>query len=258
MHAALHRTAQSCRLQYLSLPRVSNTRKSITAGSVVKRGVNSMASTELPERARAVLEYWFGPEFATSEESFVPKDKMRLWFQGGPDVDQYITEHFGNDVRLVGEGKYDSWSHNGNPLSTLAGIVLMDQFTRNIHRGQPAAFQLDSQALAWADRAVAEGADQRLPPMLRYFVYMPYMHAEDLAVQERGVQLFRTATETTAAAGPACAAAASCLRMALSYAEAHRDVIASWGRFPHRNAILGRESTAAEVAGLADGSIKKF
>ncbi|EFJ42015.1 hypothetical protein VOLCADRAFT_119548, partial [Volvox carteri f. nagariensis] len=104
----------------------------------------------------------------------------------------------------------------------------------------------------------AEGADKALPAMVRYFAYMPYMHAEDLEAQERGVQLFRVAAETTEAAGPAAAAAAKALRNALSYMEAHRNVVAAWGRFPHRNTVLGRTSTAEELAGLADGSIAKF
>ncbi|KXZ51363.1 hypothetical protein GPECTOR_13g852 [Gonium pectorale] len=218
---------------------------------------NSVASDTLPERARVVLEYWFGPGFAKADNTFAPRDKMKLWFGGGKEVDEYITATFGADVRHVAEGQYDSWRDAG-PLSLLAGVILMDQFSRNIYRNTPQAFALDAKALDWVEGAVASGADAQLPAMLRYFAYMPYMHAEDLAMQERGVQLFRAAAEATAAEGPAAADAAGSLRAALGYAEAHRDMVAAWGRFPHRNAILGRASTPAEEAGLADGSIKKF
>ncbi|GIM06003.1 hypothetical protein Vretimale_10411, partial [Volvox reticuliferus] len=137
----------------------------------------------IPDVARAVLEYWFGPNFETADDSFVPRDKMQIWFRGTPDVDQYITEHFGRHVQHVSEGLYDSW-REGSPLSLLAGIILMDQFSRNIYRGTPGAFALDRKALSWADYAVESGADKSLPAMLRYFAYMPYMHAEDLAAQE--------------------------------------------------------------------------
>ncbi|GIL52138.1 hypothetical protein Vafri_8062 [Volvox africanus] len=211
----------------------------------------------IPDRARAVLEYWFGPDYVTADDTFVPRDKMQIWFRGTPDVDQSITEHFGGDVQHMREGLYDSW-REGGPLSLLAGIILMDQFSRNIYRGKPEAFALDNKALSWADLAAETGADRSLPAMLRYFAYMPYMHAEDLAAQERGVELFRAAAEAAAAAGPAAASAANALRTALKYSEAHRDVIAKWGRFPHRNAALGRPSTPEELSGLADGSIAKF
>ncbi|KAG2440776.1 hypothetical protein HXX76_003632 [Chlamydomonas incerta] len=208
------------------------------------------------DRAEAVLEYWFGPGVATADDSYVPKDKMKLWFMGGPEVDQYITEHFSADVEAVRDGTYDDWRSAASPRTTAAGIILMDQFTRNIFRGKPEAFALDGKALSWSQQAVADGSAAKLPAILKYFVLMPYMHSEELAVQEAGVVLFRQAAEAAEAGGHQ--AAAGVLRGALSYQEAHRDVIKAWGRFPHRNAILGRASTLEELAGLADGSIKKF
>ncbi|GLC52465.1 hypothetical protein PLESTB_000632000 [Pleodorina starrii] len=247
--------SRSRSLSYVTTgPHFKRTGESLSAGT---KSEWTMALSDIPERSQAVLEYWFGPGYAAADDSFLPRDKMGLWFRGSPEIDQYITEAFGADVQKVGEGLYDSW-RDGPPLSLLAGIILMDQFSRNIHRGRPEAFALDSKALAWADHAVATGADRALPAILRYFVYMPYMHAEDLAAQERGVQLFLAAAEATEAAGPDAAGAAGALRMALSYAEAHRDVVAAWGRFPHRNAALGRASSPEELAGLADGTIKKF
>ncbi|KAG2442026.1 hypothetical protein HYH02_009818 [Chlamydomonas schloesseri] len=208
------------------------------------------------DRVNAVLEYWFGSGVATADNDYVPDDKRKLWFGGGPEVDQYITEHFGADVEAVADGTYDEWCSAAQPRATVAGIILMDQFTRNIYRGKPEAFSLDGKALSWAQQAVADGSAAQLPAVLRYFLLMPYMHSEDLAVQEAGVVLFREAAEAAEAGGHK--AAAGVLRGALAYQEAHRDVVKAWGRFPHRNAILGRASTPQELAGLADGSIRKF
>ncbi|KAG2496755.1 hypothetical protein HYH03_005164 [Edaphochlamys debaryana] len=143
-------------------------------------------------------------------------------------------------------------------FSIVAGIILMDQFTRNAYRGTPRAFSLDTKALEWADFAVASGTDKKLPAILRIFSYFPYMHSEDLAVQEKGVGLYRSAAEKYEAGGDRTVAAGAKCREALSYAEGHRDLIARWGRFPHRNAVLGRESTPEEAAGLADGSIRTY
>ncbi|PNH07879.1 hypothetical protein TSOC_005656, partial [Tetrabaena socialis] len=146
----------------------------------------------------------------------------------------YITEQFSTDLKAAAAGQYDSWL-TGGPLSGLAGIILMDQLSR------------------WGN----SGGDASLPLMLRYFAYMPYVHADDLAMQEKGVGLFRAAT-AAAEAAPGGEEAARLLRSQLAYAEAHRDIVARWGRFPHRNVVLGRPSTADEVAGLADGSIRTF
>ncbi len=122
----------------------------------------------------------------------------------------------------------------------LAEILLLDQFTRNIFRGQPRAFAGDARALALAQALVASGADQALTTIERWFAYLPFEHAESLPLQDESVRLFT-----------ALAAEDERLADALDYAQRHRDVIRRFGRFPHRNAVLGRPSTADERDYLA-------
>ncbi|EGJ09435.1 hypothetical protein RBXJA2T_03868 [Rubrivivax benzoatilyticus JA2 = ATCC BAA-35] len=122
----------------------------------------------------------------------------------------------------------------------LAEILLLDQFTRNIFRGQPRAFAGDARALALAQALVASGADRALTTIERWFAYLPFEHAESLPLQDESVRLFT-----------ALAAEDERLADALDYAQRHRDVIRRFGRFPHRNAVLGRPSTADERDYLA-------
>ena len=122
----------------------------------------------------------------------------------------------------------------------LAEILLLDQFTRNIFRGQPRAFAGDARALALAQALVASGADRALTTIERWFAYLPFEHAESLPLQDKSVRLFT-----------ALAAEDERLADALDYAQRHRDVIRRFGRFPHRNAVLGRPSTADERDYLA-------
>lgn len=207
----------------------------------------------IPERADAVLSYWFGPAYKTAGKDFFPGDKMGLWFRGGREIDEHITTNFGADLEAMGRGEYDAWRDIG-PLSLLAGVVIADQFSRNVHRGTPKAFALDPKSLSWALHAMDTGAYEAVPHIMRLFLLLPLEHSEALADQERCVDMNRKELEQLAGhpvlAGP--------YANFLQYAEAHRNVIKTWGRFPHRNAILGRENTPEEAAGLADGSIAKF
>jgi uncharacterized protein (DUF924 family) len=176
----------------------------------------------------SVIGFWFGAADALDDR----------WFGGGPAFDREIAARFGADVDAALDGRLDGWA--ATPEGALALIVLLDQFTRNVHRGTPRAFAGDARALALARRMVAAGADLALPPLRRWFAYMPFEHAEDAAVQDEGVRLFE---RLAADAGVHREALAD----ALAYARRHRDVVARFGRFPHRNDILGRASTAAEV-----------
>src|SRR5262249_43076144 len=132
---------------------------------------------------------------------------------------------------------YESWLIE--PHGALACVLLLDQFTRNIHRGTPEAFAGDGRALGIAQRVVTSGEDGQLKRHERSFLYLPYEHSEDPEVQEQSIPLFTRLRDETGLTGP------------LEWALKHAAVIRRFGRFPHRNAILGRPSTAEEIAFLA-------
>lgn len=193
------------------------------------------------ERSEAILEFWFGPR-TQLEANRVPDEKIAMWFSGGPELDEEISERFGEDLQRAGRGEYDHWAKL--PYGRLALIVTLDQFSRNIHRGSPRAFAYDDQALSFALDGIDDGHDQQLPLFGRTFLYMPLEHSEELGHQERCVQLMEELVEEAPIGQRAL------FEGALEYAEKHRDIIAEFGRFPHRNPILDRESTAEEIAYL--------
>lgn len=177
----------------------------------------------------SVLDFWFGdrtdPEYG--------KDR-KAWFAKDEAFDAEIGHRFGATIEQALRGELDAWAAEAR--SALARIVLLDQFTRNAFRDTPRAFAGDALALAAASRMVGERSDQALPTFMRAFVYMPFEHAEGLAMQDEAVRLFiRLVAEDPAEASK------------LDYAHRHRAVIERFGRFPHRNAILGRQSTAEEI-----------
>jgi uncharacterized protein (DUF924 family) len=176
--------------------------------------------------AKAVLDFWFGaPPFVSRPE----------WFRKDPAFDETIRGRFGALVDAAIDGRL-GWGREDR----LAEILLLDQFPRNLFRGQARAFAGDARARALALALIDEGADAALHLLQRWFVYLPLEHAEDLGLQDRCVAL----CAALAAASPEMASM-------LDYAERHRDVIRRFGRFPHRNAALGRASTPDEVAYLA-------
>ena len=177
-----------------------------------------------------VLAFWFGAP-GTAGYGQVHAE----WFNGGRDFDEDIARRFGPLIGQAVAGGLCEWDLAGPP-GVLARILVLDQFTRNAHRGTPAAFAGDVLALDAARKLVDTAADQALEPIERWFAYMPFMHAEELEAQERCVQLF----SALAALDPA-------FDNALDYARRHRDVIARFGRFPHRNEILGRAATGDEL-----------
>ena len=179
---------------------------------------------------RDVLDFWFGA--ADSPEYGKARD---LWFKKSDATDATIRARFGADVEAALAGERDGWA--GGPRETLALLLLLDQFTRNIFRDTPRAFAGDAQALALARALVSGGDDRRLAPVERRFVYLPFEHAESLPMQEEAVRLNRQLV-------------AEGQGDSLEWAQKHYDVIARFGRFPHRNAILGRASTPEEIAFL--------
>ncbi len=189
------------------------------------------------DAAGDVLDYWFG---ALDRQGMPDPGRHRLWFGYDPETDRDCAQQFGDAVGRAVAGSLDHWADTDDGLVAL--IVLLDQFTRNIFRGEPGAFSGDQRALRAALDCIDSGREHRLPTIHRVFVYLPLEHSEELALQERCVRLF---DQLVADAGDH--------RIAdfRRYAIAHRDVIARFGRFPHRNAVLGRNSSAEELAFLA-------
>ncbi|MEO7917107.1 MAG: DUF924 family protein [Dokdonella sp.] len=192
-------------------------------------------------RTDDILNFWLGDDFPSA--AAVKRGGQR-WFVKDAAVDTQIREKYGSDVEAALRGDFDNAIENHRDW--LALLILLDQFPRNLFRDSPRAFSGDARALTLALAGIERGDDQRVHPLARLFCYLPLEHSEDLAMQERSIVLFRalqerTSTETTAPFDDW-----------LDYAIRHHDVIAKFGRFPHRNAVLGRESTAAERDYLAE------
>ena len=183
-----------------------------------------------------VLDFWFGPLDANRHHP--NETQMKKWFQGGPAVDDEIRELFSHAIAKAAAGEFDNWTVD--PESHAALIVLLDQFPRNIFRGTPEAFAHDHLALKYCKLAIEHGHDRRVHPLVSTFVYLPFEHSESLEDQEECIELLsKVADDVHEDARKAYAGF-------LDYAVQHRDIIQEFGRFPHRNGILGRESTDAE------------
>lgn len=182
--------------------------------------------------ARAVLDFWFGaPGSATHGK---PRAE---WFRKSDAFDRAIERRFAPLIESALEGGLRDWETQTQ--TALARILLLDQFTRNVYRDTPRAFAGDALALAAAQALVADGRDLALPPQQRAFVYLPFEHAEDPAMQDESMRLFTRLDAQAQGFGGS-----------LDYAQRHHAIIERFGRFPHRNAILGRASTAEELAFL--------
>jgi uncharacterized protein (DUF924 family) len=193
------------------------------------------AST-VPDRAKALLDAWFGPPADPGCEQH-----REVWFKSTEQFDAALREAFLADYRAAAASALDSWE--ATPEGALALVLLLDQIPRNIFRGQPRAYSTDPAARAAADRALAKGFDWLTPPVRRLFFYMPFHHSENLDDQRRSRALFDALPRNPDRRG-------SLRRYGLPYLE----VIERFGRFPHRNATLGREATPEEVAFLAECS----
>ncbi len=175
------------------------------------------APVAAPVDAEAVLRFWF--------VELEPRD----WWRKDPELDQRIASRFGALLETAATGALAEW--RTTPRGRLAEIIVLDQFSRNIHRGSAEAFANDALALHLAEEAVATGAALELLVEERRFFYMPYMHSESAAVHETAMRLFATPG----------------LEKNLDFERRHKAMIDRFGRFPHRNALLGRESTAEEI-----------
>lgn len=214
-------------------------------------------ATKIAPEAQSVLTFWLGEGWEDAPATDIRSERMPLWFQGNPDTDAEITSKFGASCEELICGDLDSWNEGGNALETLAGIIIGDQLCRNVYRGTAKMYAADPKVLAWAKSLVDSGRIKDLKPIQRVWVFMPYMHSEALSDQEQCVQLFKGLRDDGAAmeGGEAIVKVSS---MNVSYAERHRDIVAKWGRFPHRNALVGRESTPEEKEGLENNSIERF
>lgn len=169
-----------------------------------------------------VLTFWYGGDPTVARDD---------WFHGGPEFDE-ACRAFAGDWREAQAGALDAWLDA--PRSLLAYVILTDQIPRNIFREDPQTFATDEQALAAARRAVEQGWDRDMLLLERLFLYLPYEHSEDIGVQKESVRLYESLGDANY----------------LKFAQAHYDIVARFGRFPHRNDVLGRDSTAEERAFL--------
>jgi uncharacterized protein (DUF924 family) len=185
-----------------------------------------------------VLSYWF-PEGIDDADPETRRRQGQRWMAGGPEVDREITERFGDVLERARRGELDRWADT--PRGRLALIVVLDQFSRHVYRGTPEAYAQDEKALRLALEGIDSGMDRELGAMERVFFWLPLGHSEDLALHERGV----VHAEEDAANAPPHRRALS--DFGVSQAKAAREVIARFGRHPHRNEILGRESTPEEL-----------
>ena len=193
-----------------------------------------MTDGELPDRAKALLDAWFGPPGDPDRER-----QREIWFKATEEFDASLRRDFLADYEAAAAGSLRSWE--ARPEGALALVLLLDQIPRNIFRGSPRTYATDAAARAVADRALESGFNQTVPLVWRRFFYMPYHHSEHLADQRRSVALFD--------ALPGKRDRRASLRR---YGRPYVEVIERFGRFPHRNEILGRKSTQAEIALLAE------
>jgi len=179
-----------------------------------------------------IHQFWFGDLDATG---MCAQEKSQLWFRKSDDTDRLCRQRFGDRVELALGGGLTDWEASDRGVVAL--VLLLDQFTRNIYRNTARAFAGDSRALGLAQSTILSGQYRRLPAIHQVFLFLPLEHSEDLATQEQCVALFD---------GLAAATGSAQIADFGRYAQAHHEVISQFGRFPHRNALLGRSSTAAE------------
>lgn len=183
----------------------------------------------MPPLVREILDFWFGPP---------PHSPRGEWFRKDAAFDATIGQRFGEAIEAAIGGAYREWSADAH--GALARILLLDQFTRNVSRGTARAFAGDSEALATAIDLVDRGLDRTLDRYERAFVYLPFEHSEDRQIQDRSIALFTDLARETGDRG------------ALDWAEKHAAIVRRFGRYPHRNAALGRASTPEEIEFLKE------
>lgn len=193
----------------------------------------------MEENAASVLQFWFGD---SADDATVAARQAALWWQKQAETDAMITARFEPLVKAAAAGTLAQWS--ATPEGRLALIILLDQFPRNMYRNMPQAFACDPLARGLCLEGLDNGDDLRLRPIERVFFYLPLEHAEDAALQAKSVELFEALDALTQGSGGAN------LSSYAEFARRHQRIIDRFGRFPHRNAILGRPSSDEEEAFL--------
>jgi uncharacterized protein (DUF924 family) len=191
-------------------------------------------------RISRVLSFWFKDHELTAPQIDA---RMETWFGEDPVFDHEIEKEFADDVDEASSGALDHWARQ--PQGRLALILLLDQFRRNIHRGTAKAFEKDKVALKLCVEGAMEKKDKGLTPIQRVFFYMPLQHAESRRVQAKSVEIFRKLAD---AVSPTYR---ETFETVVQFAELHRDIVERFGRFPHRNKLLGRKNTPEEEEYLA-------
>lgn len=190
------------------------------------------------EFARRIHRFWFGE---MGENGLCAPELMSRWFAGDEGFDRLVEREFGDALRAAGAGEPEGMSQT--PRGALAYILLTDQFPRNIHRGVPESFAFDGLSLAVCRRGMEKGFDRSLFPVERIFFYMPLMHSESFAIQKISVETFSSLAGEFREAPEVYER----LKSSEDFARRHFEIIERFGRYPHRNGILGRESTEEEV-----------
>ncbi len=194
-------------------------------------------------RIEEILSFWFRERSLSAPKIDA---RMDVWFGDDPDFDAEIVSNFAHDVERASDGQLDHWAQT--PTGRLALILLLDQFRRNIYRGTPEAFSKDKIALKLCVEGAMDNRDSGLAPIYRVFFYMPLQHAESRRVQEKSVYLF---SKIASAVSPTYKETFDTITQ---FAELHADIVMQFGRFPHRNQLLGRENTPEEEEYLSGES----
>ena len=194
-------------------------------------------------RIDAILSFWFREQALSAPQI---DRRMDIWFGEDEVFDLECKKEFAQDIELASEGKLDHWAHK--PHGRLALILLLDQFRRNIYRNTADAFAKDKLALKLCVEGARDKKDQGLTPIQKAFFYMPLQHTESIKVQDKAVEIFKRLAE---AVSPTYR---ETFETMVTFAELHRDIIAQFGRFPHRNKLLGRDNTPEEEEYLAADS----
>ena len=185
----------------------------------------------MPTSPQDVLDFWFGSPSDPSYGEF-----RQAWFEKDEAFDAEVSERFGELYERAASGELDGWRVEAE--SCLALVIILDQFPRNMFRGDKRTHATDAQALEVSKYALEHALDRELPPFGQMFVFMPFMHAEDREDQRRSVELFEKLAREPDAPD------------LTEYAVGHRDIVERFGRFPHRNALLDRETTPEEAESL--------
>lgn len=179
----------------------------------------------MPSEAEEVLDFWFGREGEPGYGEF-----REAWFRKDPEFDRLIRDRFEGLYEAAASGELDDWKEEAR--SCLALVIVLDQFPRNMFRGDPRSYATDRKAQETAEYAVDRAFDRELPEFQRAFLYMPFMHSENIEHQRRSIELFRGLGDSA------------------DYAVRHMEIIERFGRFPHRNEVLGRRTTPEEAGFL--------